>query len=421
MLKLIRRLLSGPSDDFTFRRFDSFSEVSIREDTGLYIHIPFCKNSCPYCPYIKTGYNRELANDYKEALKKEISLYYDLFGHKEFSSLYIGGGTPTLMVDELEEILDHLRLHFAVKGDIALETSAEEIDNAKILRLKRLGINMLSLGVQSFNDRCLQKIGRVYDGSKAESALAELAGAGFDSINVDLIFAIKEQTIGDIKNDLSIVIDHQVGQVTCYPLFTFPFTEIGRIRKLRRIKLPGLIARKRMYYAINEYLSEKGYSRTNVWSFSKNPEKNYSSVTRDYFLGLGAGSGSYNGRMFYFNTFSIPEYIRTVNKGLPISIKMDVSQRLEKLIWLYWQLYRTKIDKDAYKSKFGNDPEKDFGWLLKLADLMGFVEYEEEHLVKLNTRGAHWIHLIQNYFALNYVNKIWSVSKSNPWPGQIKI
>lgn len=176
-----------------------------------------------------------------------------------------------------------------------------------------------------------------------------------------------------------------------------------------------------MYYFINDFLKDNGYEKTTVWSFNKNRKETYSSVTRDYYLGLGAGAGSYNGSIFYFNTFSVSEYINSVNKILPISINMNVSKKLEKVFWLYWRLYETTIVKNIYKEMFHSNLEKDFGSILKLIRILGFVEYEDENILKLNTKGSHWIHLVQNHYALNYVSKVWSVSKNNPWPDQIKL
>ncbi|MCK5044059.1 radical SAM protein [Candidatus Pacearchaeota archaeon] len=421
MLRLIRNILSDKSDDFTYHRFNRINNIGLKPGSGLYIHIPFCKNSCPYCPYIKTFYNKDLAREYKNALLKEISLYYDYFGKKNFTSLYFGGGTPTLMINEMSEILEHLHKYFNIEGDIALETSPDEINKEVLTKLKHLGFNLISIGIQSFNNSCLKKIGRNYDMNTAVKALGEVNSVGFDSVNIDLIFAIENQTIEDIRNDLSVAISHNINQITCYPLFTFPFSEIGKIKQLKKIKLPNHLQRRKMYYFINKFLYENGYSRTNVWSFIKNHKNNYSSVTRDYYLGLGASSGSYNGEIFYFNTFYVSEYIKSVNSRLPVSIAMNVSKKLEKNFWLYWQLYITIINKKSYKEMFRSDIKKDFGFILKLIKIMGFIEYEDENIIKLNTKGSHWIHLIQNYYALEYVNKIWSVSKNNPWPDRIKL
>lgn len=421
MLSLIRNRFLDKSDDFIYRKFNHSKKIELKENSGLYIHIPFCKNTCPYCPYIKTTYNKELVQKYKNALLKEIDLYYDNFGKKDFTSLYIGGGTPTLMLNELDEILNHLYKSFNIKGDIAIETSPDQINIKMLKKLKQLGVNMISLGIQSFDNRSLKKIGRKYDLQTILKALGIVNSIGFDSVNIDLIFAIENQTIGSIKSDLQKAISYNINQITCYPLFTFPFTEIGKIKQLKKLKLPNHSQRKKMYYFINNFLNENGYSRTNVWSFINNTQNNYSSVTRDYYLGLGTSSGSYNGEIFYFNTFSIPEYIKSVNSKLPISISMNISKKLEKYFWLYWQIYNTTINKNNYKKLFHSDLKKDFGIFLNIFKMMGFIENEKENIIKLNTRGSHWIHLVQNYYALEYVNKIWSVSKTNPWPDQIKL
>ncbi len=421
MLSLIRNMLSDKSDDFTFHRFNQSNKISLKAKSGLYIHIPFCKNSCPYCPYIKTAYNKDLAQEYKNALLKEIRLYHDYFGKRDFTSLYIGGGTPTLMLNEMEDILGHLHKYFNIEGDIAIETSPNEVNKEALAKLKRLGINLISIGIQSFDNRHLNKIGRNYNMHSALKTLEDVNSIGFDSVNIDLIFAIENQTIDDIKNDLSKAISHNINQITYYPLFTFPFSEIGKIKRLKKMKLPNHLHRKKMYYFINKFLSENGYSRTNVWSFIKNHKNNFSSVTRDYYLGLGASSGSYNGETFYFNTFSLSEYIKSVNSKFPISIAMNVSKKLEKNFWLYWQLYNTTINKNSYKELFQANIEKDFKFSLKLIKMIRFIEHEDENIIKLNTKGSHWIHLVQNYYALKYVNKIWSVSKNNPWPDKIKL
>ncbi len=419
MLRLIRNILSDRSDDFTYYRYNNSNNIGLKPATGLYIHIPFCKNSCPYCPYIKTTYNKVMADEYKKALIKEISLYHDHFGKRNFTSLYIGGGTPTLMIDELNEILKHLQKNFIIDGDLAIETSPNDINKELLAQLKSQGFNLISLGVQSFNDHHLKTIGRNYNKNTILRALEEINNSSFDSVNVDLIFAIKKQTIDDIKFDIAKAISYNIDQITCYPLFTFPFSEIGEMRQLKKMKLPAHSQRKKMYYFLNKYLLENDYSKTNVWSFSKNNKNNYSSVTRDYYLGLGASAGSYNGNSFYFNTFSVSEYIKAVNTHLPISIIMNVSKKLEKNLWLYWQLYSTKINKIDFKNHFQSELKKDFPYILNLAKMLNFISNEDDEIIKLNIKGSHWIHLIQNYYALNYINKIWSVSKKEAWPEKI--
>jgi len=419
ILTFIRNRLADKSDDFTFKRFNYSDPVELKDNAGLYIHIPFCKNFCPYCPYNKINYSGEIALGYKDALIKEINLYHRYFGRKSFSSLYIGGGTPTLMINELDEILDHLHKHFNISGSIAIETTPNIIDKKILEKLKTLGFNLISLGIQSFNNQHLKKIGRAYDSATALKSVDDTLGTGFDSVNIDLIFAIENQTLEDIRNDLSNAINMGVNQITCYPLFTFPYSEIGEFKKLKKIKLPNNMIRRKMYYFIHSFLKDNGYERTTIWSFNKDHKETYSSVTRNYYLGLGAGAGSYNGTAFYFNTFSVPDYINSVKSSLPVSINMNISQKLERIFWLYWKFYETEISKKQYREMFKTDLENDFGSITKMIRFLRFIEIEDENIIRLNLKGSHWIHLIQNHYALNYVSKIWAASKSTPWPEKI--
>lgn len=419
ILTFIRNRLADESDDFTFKRFNISKPPELKDDSGLYIHIPFCKNFCPYCPYNKINYSGDVAREYKDALINEIKLYHDHYGRKRFSSLYIGGGTPTLLINELDEIFEHLKKYFDISGNIAIETTPDNIDKGILRKLRSQGFNLLSLGIQSFNNQHLRRIGRSYDSATAARSLEDALNTGFDSVNIDLIFAIGDQTTSDIQNDLTTAISKGVNQITCYPLFTFPYSEIGEFKKIKKINLPNNRLRKKMYFFIHDFLTVNGYERANIWSFKKNHIETYSSVTRNYYLGLGAGAGSYNGTTFYFNTFSVPDYINTVKRSLPVSINMNISKRLERIFWLYWKFYETELSKEGYAEMFKSDLTVDFPAIIKTLRLLRFIEHEDDYTIRLNLKGSHWIHLIQNHYALNYVSKIWTASKRTSWPDKI--
>jgi oxygen-independent coproporphyrinogen-3 oxidase len=419
--RFIRKLLSDNRDDYTFHKFEN-RPISFERGTGLYIHIPFCKNMCPYCPYSKVPYNKALVNEFKNALVKEIQLYAQQLGKTLFSSLYIGGGTPTLTIDALADILEELRKHFIMDGQVGIEANPEDINEQVAGEIRSLGCNLVSLGVQSFQRKLLIEIGRNYTSETALRAVEVLRKQGFDVLNIDLIFALKNQTTDELRNDLQIASDLAVDQITCYPLFTFPYTAIGKFRKAGRVRLPNHFVRRKMYYFINSFMEKEGYHRTSVWSFNKNKTKRYSSVTRDYYLGLGPSAASYNGKTFRFNTFSVQEYIKSLNNGrLPIALRMGVSKRMEKLFWLYWRLYETSVPKKEYIAHFGNYINDDFGWMLRIIRVLNFVEYEDHGVLVLNKNGAHWVHLVQNYYALDYVNRIWSVAQEEAWPDKVKL
>lgn len=417
--RAIRRYLLGRGSRLVFERVDTVELPPIQE-TGLYIHIPFCKGTCPYCPYNKVEYDRRLIGPYVEALLAEVERYYARLGGIDISSIYIGGGTPTLLSDELSVILERVRGRFNVRGDICIETNPSDVGDEMVARLLDCGVRLVSVGVQSFDDRYLDLIGRNYDASSVYPALELLLSAGFDSVNFDLMFALPGQTVAEVLSDLHRAIDSGVDQVTLYPLFTFPYTAAGKYLRLRKVKMPNLVARRRMYRAIHRYCLDKGFERVSVWGFNRGGASSYSSVTRDYYIGLGAGAGSHVPGAFYFNTFSVDEYIKTcLQERLPVAFNMDLTEALSRYYWLYWRLYESYIPKAQLWERFRRDGKK-VRRLLALARLLGLCEEEDERF-SLTESGAFWLHLLQNYFALDYIDRVWSVAMAEPWPNEIRI
>ncbi|HPN56206.1 MAG TPA: radical SAM protein [Candidatus Omnitrophota bacterium] len=424
LTKSLRSYLSGRDSQYVFQKFDpAVDAFSFPPRGGLYLHIPFCKNLCPYCPYFKIPYEAEKARQYKEAVRKEIRMYGRMLPGARFTSLYVGGGTPTLMIDELFEIIGELRNNFNFDGPIGLETSPGDITETNLAKLRALGVNLLSVGVQSFQDRFLRSIGRNYGGEEIARALGALKKFKFDTVNFDLIFVLPRQTMRALEDDIRKALGFRPDQITYYPLFTFPYTSIGEYRKLKGLKLPNVFKRRAMYYRIYDVLSREGYAPTSVWSFNRKGTVPYSSVTRDFFLGLGAGAGTYTREGFYFNIFSVEHYNAFLNqeKRLPLALKMNVSERMAKLFWLYWRFYETKVPFEDYRRLFGRDLEEDFAAVFKVVKLLSLADDQKGPVLRLNKAGSHWIHLLQNYFALNYVSKIWKICKDNPLPQQIAI
>jgi len=415
----VRRYLIGTEQEFVFKHIDSIDLPRI-DKIDLYIHIPFCKNMCPYCPYNKVKYDKKLIKPYVNAMLNEIEQYYKRLGKIEISSIYIGGGTPTNLIDELAVILKKIRECFILAGDIAIETNPDDINEEVINKLKRYGVTLLSLGVQSFNDKCLTFLGRSYEASILPKAATLALSSHFKSVNFDLMFALPGQNISDVINDLRKSFSLGVDQVTLYPLFTFPYSAAGKYLKLKKIKMPDIFTRRKMYKTIHQFCLDSGFQRVSVWGFKKGNTPRYSSVTRGCYIGFGAGAGSFVSSAFYFNTFSVGEYIKTLSSGkLPVALKMDVGTKLFRYYWLYWRLYDTYVPKKHFKELFGEEDKKIYR-LLWLSKILGLCR-EETNQFSLTERGAFWLHLMQNYFVLNYINKVWSVAMRKAWPDRIKI
>jgi oxygen-independent coproporphyrinogen-3 oxidase len=412
--------MADKTDTLTFTRQHEPPAGFPGNATTLYVHIPFCRHLCPYCPYNKMLYERALATRYLQALRMEIRSAGERYGRLKIGSLYFGGGTPTVVLDELEEVMQEIHACFSLDGAAAIETSPASLTPESAAQMRRLGFGLVSLGVQSYQDRLLRQIGRPYDGATAGRACAVLKDAGFQTVNLDLMFALPGQSTEDLRRDLLVAIRHGPEQLTCYPLFTFPYASVRQWTARNRVVLPRVRQRWQMYRLICETMTEHGYTRASVWSFTRKPTAAFSSVTRDRYLGFGAGAASCNGNSFTFNTFSVPAYHEALEQGrFPTAIGMPVSPKLERMFWLYWRLYETRVPKAAYRTLFGRDPERDFRGIFLMLRALGFVADEDHESLSLNTRGCHWVHLAQNLLALNDINTVWSSARATPFPERI--
>lgn len=419
LTSIVRKYFSGPGSDYRFVPARSITLPPI-DRTDLYIHIPFCKNMCPYCPYNKVEYDKALASRYKDALLREIEFYRERLGRIEITSVYVGGGTPTNLIDELFEIVFSLRKNFEITGELAIETTPSDISEEVVKKLSRWGFGLVSLGVQSFNEKYLELIGRNYASETLDSAIRKTLKAGFKTVNIDLMFALPGQTVEEMLADIKKAVDHGVDQITLYPLFTFPYSRTGHYLHLKKVRMPNLQLRRVMYKSMHDYLEASGFERVSVWGFRRGDPPRYSSVTRNKYIGLGAGAASYLPGVFYFNTFPPEAYIESCLDGkLPVSLKMDVSESMERFYWLYWRFYDTYIPKSQLNIKISKDLRK-IRTPLEIARILG-IWTQDKHTISLTERGSFWLHLAQNYFILNYIDKVWSESIKQPWPKEIKI
>jgi coproporphyrinogen III oxidase-like Fe-S oxidoreductase len=170
--------------------------------TSLYLHVPFCRNCCPCCPYTKVPYCEDLDGPYTSAAIAEVDWWADAIGPAEITSVYIGGGTPTLALDGVASVLTRVRERFHLAGDVCIETNPADVDEETVRRLHSTGVALVSLGVQSFCTRHLALLGRHYEPAAAERALEMLAQGGFASVYVDTMCALSNQTAGDVVADL---------------------------------------------------------------------------------------------------------------------------------------------------------------------------------------------------------------------------
>ncbi len=393
------------------------------ENIGLYLHVPFCRKPCLYCPYFKEVFKKNKALEYKNAVLEEIDFYSSILKNKKINSFYIGGGTPTTMINHgLEEIIKKTNEKFNVECKISSEGHPNDIDSKMIEKLHNLNIKNVSMGIESFNNKFLEIIDRPYRSKKAEEATQLLSKSDFECVNIDIMFGLPDQTIDDVKEDIKKAISLDVDQISTYPIFTFPYTKLKKRVKEYNAHLPGIITRRKMLKEIEKICYNAGFERTSVWAFTKKNVSKYSSVTIPEYIGLGAGSGSLIPGYFYINTFSVDNYVKYIKakRKPPIALTIDFDKREEMIHWLYWRIYETKIYKKEFNKKFHRDFDKEFGKLFALFEILGLSKDLGEKII-MTDKGNYWIHVIQNLFSLDFIGNVWQNCLFTPWPSQIDL
>ena len=360
----------------------------------LYLHIPFCEQLCPYCSFNRVVFAEDLCRAYFAALRKEILLYKGL-GY-DFNGVYIGGGTPTVLIDELAETIRLLRATFAIR-ELSLETNPNHLTVERLAILEEAGVDRLSVGVQSFDDGLLQKMDRYEKyGSGAEIAdrLKQALGR-FKTVNADMIFNFPSQTEAMIEKDLDTLLTIGIDQVTWYPLMVSDST---RQEVTKAFGAAGRGQEARFYRQICSRLAP-AYKFSSAWCFSKK-EAMIDEYVVDYdeYAGLGSGSIGYLNGLCYANTFDVGGYIAKVEQGeLPLAAGRTFSLRDRIRYDFLMQLFGTRLDLVALEKKYGVAlwrlwPDL---WAFRL---IGAVTREGFDLV-LTAKGRYfWVILMREFF-----------------------
>lgn len=395
---------------------------------GLYLHVPFCRNPCPYCPYNRIEYEESLYRRYEAAVHQEIDLVAkqlaEAIGGRDGQrpavvSLYVGGGTPTVAPEGLVRLIAHLQETFGAAGDVCVELHPSAMDDACLASLERAGVTMLSIGVESLSDRLLELIGRSHDAAAAEDAVRRAVAAGFDAVNVDLMFALPTQTLDDLERDVRRLIALGVDQISTYPIFGFPYTELGRELGIKSIRRPGGRLIRRMLALIRQCAKEQGFSQCAVWSFLRPGRKKFSSITRHHYLGFGPSAASMLAGQFYVNTFSVEQYADALPRRLPVALVLPVDRRLEMAYWLYWRAYEMKIPQDEFRDLFDEELDAVFGRLMSVLGRLGMVG-KHNGCYRLTEEAAYWVHRLQNEYSLNYIDRLWGQCRQEAWPREVE-
>ncbi|MCX5678656.1 MAG: radical SAM family heme chaperone HemW [Candidatus Omnitrophica bacterium] len=350
-------------------------------ETSLYIHIPFCKRKCFYCDFYSEIYDRELSAAYIDVIINQIEEL-----PQAFSTIYIGGGTPSALEPELlERLLKALKPKFAgASPEFTVEANPESLDDHRIKVLLDSGVTRLSIGVQSFDDRKLKKLGRLHNAEKAREAVYLAAKRGFSNISIDLIFGVWGEASENWKSEIEEAVKLPVSHISCYSLTYEKGTPLFKAILDKSIAPIEDDLSSAMYETAMELLAVRGFKQYEISNFAKDEgfrcRHNLNYWENNPYVGLGASAVSYMDGVRAKNVSSIREYIKRYQSGASLiesSEKLSPVRRAKETAAIKIRT-RDGIDLRWFREKTGYDlQELERKSLLELAD-KDLIKYKRE-------------------------------------------
>ena len=380
---------------------------------GLYVHIPFCRTLCDFCPYNRVAFDAHAMKTYMAALEREVELVANRIGHRtECSSLYFGGGSPALSLDYLPSLLALIDTRFRLTGPKAIELHPSDVTEENARKLAELGFSLVSVGVQTFQEKLNLDIGRAF--TDPSPAIERLVAAGFKTIDTDLLFGLPGQSSEMLEADLRRAVTLGATQISAYPFISFSYAKTPRV-------LPGFRERKRLLQTLEATAASLGLERSSIWTFAKSDSIGYTSVTRENFLGFGASATTLLPDLFSINTFSVDAYSSRLGQGqVPTALTLPFTRRTRALYWLFWNSYLTRLSRQDYARLFDGNLDDDFRPELRLARHLGIIK-EAVYGYALTPRGRYLFHLVEQAYTTEYIDKTWNTCRTQAWPPSLEL
>ena len=366
---------------------------------AIYIHIPFCLKKCFYCDFPSFTYKEEeLIEQYVQSLICEINS--TKINLEEGATLYFGGGTPSLLsLTQLESIFSALLNNGWSFSEVSLEANPGTVSKDKLRGFKEIGINRLSFGVQSFNNKLLRNIGRIHNREEAIQAILWAQEAGFKNINIDLMNSLPKQSIYDVYEDLLLAIELEPTHVSAYALKIEENTIFYKLAAGADNFQPNDLIQERMYDLIPRVLENNGFKRYEISNFTKpNYECRHNKVYwhyRNYFA-FGLGACSFYGRKRETNTFVLEEYL-TLKKSLHNTIRevenITAADYQSEYIFMNLRLVEG-LNCITYANKFSEDLLVKYSEIIERHLKAGLLFFPEKNILALTERGFKYSNIV---------------------------
>ena len=365
--------------------------------TGIYIHVPFCVQKCKYCDFASYPSEYSRRYDYAEALVSEMSQYEGMYA----DTIYIGGGTPTCLDAEcLEFLLKNINSIFNISADaeFTVEANPGTVDVHKANLLRKYGVNRVSIGAQSFNDKELKLLGRIHDSKDICCTYKLLRDCGFDNLSLDLMYALPEQGIEDLSTSINKVLTLNPEHISCYGLKFEDGTPFGDYLKKGILKETDEDVFADMYELICKELKNSGYIHYEISNFAKEgmaSRHNLKYWNCEDYLGFGVAAASCVGLRRFTHSAGLDDYFN--GYLLSEDYTMDTDEAMREFVILGLRVLNKGVNKNEFKSRFSLNLDEVFAE--QIARFSKFIS-NDENTIKLSEKAA----LVSNSILCEFMN-----------------
>lgn len=384
------------------------NEVKTMKTVGIYVHVPFCKQKCKYCDFISFQNCENYFDDYFECLKKEITEKANEINSENkkilIDTIYFGGGTPSIVCEKyIEEVLNKIYEYYNVSenAEITVEVNPGTVDKFKLEKYFEIGINRLSIGLQSTDDKLLKMLGRIHTYKEFENTYDLARKIGFKNINVDLMIGLPNQSLENVHDSLEKIVQKNPEHISVYSLIIEENTKMFDLIEKGELELPDEDVERKMYWSVKKFLEENGYNHYEISNFSKlgfESKHNANCWNQHEYLGFGTAAHSYFNNIRYSNIVNLRQYIENwKNEQSVYNIVFHEHQNKDDMMKEFMMLGLRKIDGvkiSEFKEKFVDNPIFVFRNQLNKLVKEGLIEVLENN-IRLSDKG------------LDLANEVW--------------
>lgn len=404
------------------------------KEIGLYIHIPFCKHKCYYCDFVSYANKKKFFKKYVECVKKEIGKYarenrimseHGLEPKYVIKTIYIGGGTPSLIDEEyIEDILKSIRENFEITSNLEenyeaqdekiknynsqIETTIEvnpgTVTKEKLQKYLECGINRLSIGLQAVQDNLLKEIGRIHTFEDFQNVYKWAREVGFENINVDLMIGLPNQTLDDVKESTKKVMALKPEHISVYSLILEENTKLEDMVIKGKLELPDDEIERKMYWYVKKALEKHKYIHYEISNFARpgfESKHNSDCWNQNEYIGIGAAASSFMNKARYENTSDLEEYISNIendkpSKNIQLQELLDDESKIDEYMMLSLRKI-SGVNISEFKRKFNQNPIIRYNKILEKLIKEELIEIDGNN-IRLSSKGIDLANLVWEEF-----------------------